>query len=333
MNVREQTQKFESMMLSPFACLSADTAGRARPEQECPIRTPFQRDRDRIVHCKSYRRLMHKTQVFFYPVGDHYRTRLTHTIEVSQIARTIARALRLNEDLTEAIAQGHDLGHTPFAHAGETALRNIMGSFNHNEQSLRVVERLEKGGQGLNLCAEVRDGILCHRSHLKAKTLEGVVVRYADKIAYLNHDIEDAMRAGCCRMSRPFRFRCGKCWERIAPPVLRCWYPIWWSSRREKRRSACPSRCSRRTMSFAILCLRRFIAPKQRTKNRRSCYILEGLYRYYEKNPDSLPEEYRIIADEEGKERAVCDYISGMSDRFAVRSFEELFVPKSWSVG
>lgn len=331
MNVREQTQKFESMMLSPFACLSADTAGRARPEQECPIRTPFQRDRDRIVHCKSYRRLMHKTQVFFYPVGDHYRTRLTHTIEVSQIARTIARALRLNEDLTEAIAQGHDLGHTPFAHAGETALRNIMGSFNHNEQSLRVVERLEKGGQGLNLCSEVRDGILCHRSHLKAKTLEGVVVRYADKIAYLNHDIEDAMRAGLLPNEQAIplsvrevlgengssRFTVlvsdlveqsqGKAEISMSEPVLKAYNEL-------------------RDFMFAAV-----YRSKAKDEEQKVMYILEGLYRYYEKNPDSLPEEYRIIADEEGKERAVCDYISGMSDRFAVRSFEDLFIPRSWA--
>ena len=197
MTVREQTQQQEAQYLSARAVLSQRTKGRERPEEEDPIRTPFQRDRDRIIHCKSFRRLMHKTQVFLSPEGDHYRTRLTHTLEVAQIARTIARALRLNEDLTEAIALGHDLGHTPFGHAGERALNEICpGGYKHYLQSVRVVERLENGGRGLNLCWEVRDGIRCHTSGQEAATLEGRLVRFSDKIAYMNHDVDDAVRAG-----------------------------------------------------------------------------------------------------------------------------------------
>ena len=197
MTVREETQRLEEEMLAPCAALSAKTRGRARPEEECVLRTPYQRDRDRVIHCKSFRRLKHKTQVFLSPEGDHYRTRLTHTLEVSQIARTIARALRLNEDLTEAVALAHDLGHTPFGHAGERALNALMpGGFRHFEQSVRVVDRLEKEGRGLNLTYEVRNGILCHTTGLEAETAEGRIIRWADKIAYINHDIDDAIRAG-----------------------------------------------------------------------------------------------------------------------------------------
>ena len=197
MTVREMTQQFEREMLSPYAMLSSETKGRRRPEEECPLRTPFQRDRDRVIHCNAFRRLKHKTQVFLSPEGDHYRTRLTHTLEVSQIARTIAVALRLNENLTEAIALAHDLGHTPFGHAGERALDSLSPhGFHHYEQSVRVVDLLEKDGQGLNLCYEVRDGILHHTKAPDAATLEGRIVLYADRIAYINHDIDDAMRAG-----------------------------------------------------------------------------------------------------------------------------------------
>lgn len=197
MTVMERIQEAEKRNLAPYASLSSQTRGRDRPEAESELRTPYQRDRDRIIHCKSFRRLKHKTQVFLSPEGDHYRTRLTHTLEVSQIARTIARALMLNEDLTEAIALGHDLGHTPFGHAGERSLNELVpGGFRHYEQSVRVVEKLEKNGQGLNLTWEVRDGILCHTCGTQARTLEGRVVRLADRIAYINHDIDDAKRAG-----------------------------------------------------------------------------------------------------------------------------------------
>ena len=203
MNVRERTQQIEEQILSPYASLSRNTKGRDRPEEECDLRTPYQRDRDRIIHCKAFRRLKRKTQVFLSPEGDHYRTRLTHTLEVAQIARTIARALRLNEDLTEAISLGHDLGHTPFGHAGERALNEIFpGGFRHYEQSVRVVEKLEKNGLGLNLTKEVRDGILHHTHGQEASTLEGQIVRYADRIAYINHDIDDAERAGVLEESQ-----------------------------------------------------------------------------------------------------------------------------------
>ena len=197
MSLREMTEALEAQHLSPYAALASRSRGRQRPLEPCEIRTCYQRDVDRIVHCKAFRRLMHKTQVFLQPEGDHYRTRMTHTLEVARIARTIARGLQLNEDLTEAIALGHDLGHTPFGHAGERVLDEILpGGFRHNEQSLRVVERLEQEGEGLNLCYEVRRGILCHTGPDKAETLEGQIVRLADKIAYINHDIDDAMRGG-----------------------------------------------------------------------------------------------------------------------------------------
>ena len=200
MNIREEMEKMEKEILSPFACCSVDSLGRDLPEEEDDIRTIFQRDRDRILHSKAFRRLKHKTQVFIQPEGDHYRTRLTHTLEVSQIARSIAKALRLNEDLTEAIALGHDLGHTPFGHAGERALNKLCsGGFSHVDQSIRIVEILEKNGKGLNLSKEVRDGIQNHRSSGKPKTLEGQAVRFADKIAYLNHDVDDGIRAGLFR--------------------------------------------------------------------------------------------------------------------------------------
>lgn len=197
LSIREETQRIERETLSPYAALSENTRGRVRETAACAIRTPYQRDRDRVIHCKAFRRLKHKTQVFLSPEGDHYRTRLTHTLEVSQIARTIARALRLNEDLTEAVALGHDLGHTPFGHAGERALNTLMpGGFRHYEQSVRVVERLENDGRGLNLTFEVRDGIRCHTAGREAVTMEGRIIRWADKIAYMNHDIDDAIRAG-----------------------------------------------------------------------------------------------------------------------------------------
>lgn len=319
-------------MLSPYAQLSENSAGRSQPEEECPFRTPFQRDRDRIVHSKAYRRMMHKTQVFLYPVGDHYRTRLTHTQEVSQVARTIARALRLNEDLTEAIAQGHDLGHTPFGHAGEAVLNSLIGHFAHNEQSLRVVEKLEKDGRGLNLCQEVRNGILCHRSHLKAQKLEGRVVCYADKIAYLNHDIEDAVRAGILsEQSLPQSVRevlgsdpSGRFLVMISDLVEQ-------SAGKDEIRMSQPVRNAYEQLR-AFMFEKVYLNPQAKAEESKVAYILEGLYRFYLEHPDRLPEEYRQIMEEEGSTRAVCDYISGMSDRFAVSQFHELFIPKSWSI-
>lgn len=332
MNIRQTTQQTERLILSRYAVLSENTVGRRRPEQECEIRTPFQRDRDRIVHSKAYRRLMHKTQMFFYPVGDHYRTRLTHTQEVSQIARTIARALRLNEDLTEAIALGHDLGHTPFGHAGEAVLNEILGHFAHNEQSLRVVDVLEKDGAGLNLCGEVRDGILCHRSGMKPSTLEGVVVRYADKIAYLNHDIEDAVRGDILRedaiplsvqqvlgsdRSARFQVLVG---DLIAHSLD--------SDRIQMSEEVQKAYNELRAFMFAEV----YLNSRAKAEEQKVKHVLEELYVHYMAHADRLPEEYCHILEREGRARAVCDYISGMSDRFAVAQFEELFIPKSWNV-
>ena len=227
MTIREQTQQLERQTLAPWAAFSQETRGRQRPEEECEMRTPYQRDRDRIIHCKSFRRLKHKTQVFLSPEGDHYRTRLTHTLEVAQIARTIARALRLNEDLTEAVALAHDLGHTPFGHAGERALNALLPhGFRHYEQSLRVVERLEKEGRGLNLTYEVRNGVLCHTTGLEADTAEGRIIRWADKIAYINHDIDDAIRAGVLRRTSPGPSP--RCWgiprQSASPPSSARWW-------------------------------------------------------------------------------------------------------------
>ena len=217
--IREQFEKTEEQTLSRFACLSAKTRGRMRPEEKCTVRTDFQRDRDRIIHCKSFRRLKHKTQVFLSPEGDHYRTRLTHTLEVSQIARTIARALRLNEDLTEAISLAHDLGHTPFGHAGERALNGIVpGGFHHYEQSVRVVDILEKNGRGLNLTYETRNGILCHTKGREADTMEGRIVRIADRIAYMNHDIDDAVRAGVIKDTDIPKDKWLKALEKVVKP-------------------------------------------------------------------------------------------------------------------
>ncbi len=263
---RTVTEEIENLTLSPYACKSTATKGRKVYEPPCDIRTDFQRDRDRIIHCNSFRRLKHKTQVFLIPKSDHYRTRLTHTLEVSQIARTIARALRLNEDLTEAIALGHDLGHTPFGHDGERTLDQLVPDhFRHYEQSKRVVEVIEKNGQGLNLTSEVIDGILCH-TNATAKTLEGQVVKFSDKIAYINHDIEDAIRGGVLRQED---------------------------------------------------------LPKGP--------IDEYLYKYFIGSPEKMPELYVGFAKEYGLERAVCDFISGMTDDFAVDYFKELCIPKSWS--
>ena len=334
MTIRERTEEIESKVLSPHAALSARTRGRERSEEECPIRTAYQRDRDRIIHCNAYRRLMHKTQVFLSPQGDHYRTRLTHTQEVSQIARTIARALRLNEDLTEAIAQGHDLGHTPFGHAGEAMLNQLYsGGFSHSEQSVRVVQRLEKGGQGLNLTYEVLDGIR-HHSHSQgggqACTLEGRVVRFADKIAYMNHDIDDAIRAGILSESdlpREVTDVLGNSKsQRITSFVL----SIVQNSGEEIRMDpACEK---------AYIGLREFLFqsvytnPKAKGEEVKAKEVVKRLYEYFTANPHKLPEDYQTIVREEGADRAACDYISGMSDRYCVTIFKELFIPRSWGL-
>lgn len=333
MNIREMLEEQESLTLSPYAALAKNTAGRDRPEEKCDMRTDYQRDRDRILHCKSFRRLKHKTQVFLAPEGDHYRTRLTHTLEVAQIARTISRALRLNEDLTEAIALGHDLGHTPFGHAGEDALDSVCSEgFAHYKQSVRVVEVLEKKGEGLNLTKEVRDGILNHRTSGHPATLEGQVVRLSDKIAYINHDIDDAIRAGLMTeeslpadltdiLGHSVRERLNL----LIHDVIRNSLDkpqIIMSSDVEQAMKAL------RVYMFENL----YLNPIPKREDRKAKNLLKELFGYYMDRPEELGEEYRQMMEfcGEPKERVVCDYIAGMSDSYAIALFEELFVPQGW---
>ena len=333
MTLREQTQRREDSLLSPFACRSAQSRGRARQEKECDIRTPFQRDIDRIVYSKAFRRLKHKTQVFLQPEGDHYRTRMTHTLEVSRIARTIARALDLNEDLTEAIALGHDLGHTPFGHAGERILAQLMPEgFAHYQQSVRVVDRLEKNGQGLNLTWEVRKVILCHTKGTPSATLEGQLVRLADHIAYINHDIEDALRGGVIfpmdiplEVSNVLGFTHG---DRINTLVHDA---ITASQGQDHIVQSHP-------VEEAMLALKDFMFasvytnPLAKGEEGKAQNMLQALFQYYQGNPDELPSDFQTIRLEDGVDRAVCDYIAGMTDPFAVEKYKELFIPKGWTV-
>ncbi|HIU32393.1 MAG TPA: deoxyguanosinetriphosphate triphosphohydrolase [Candidatus Caccousia avistercoris] len=331
MTVMERIQQTEKAYLSPCAALSSQTRGRDRPEEESELRTPYQRDRDRIIHCKSFRRLKHKTQVFLSPEGDHYRTRLTHTLEVAQIARTIARALRLNEDLTEAVALGHDLGHTPFGHAGERSLNQLVpGGFRHYEQSVRVVEKLEKDGQGLNLTWEVRNGILCHTRGTEASTLEGRVVRLADRIAYINHDIDDAVRAGVlAEESIPGEITAvlghSKS-KRIDTLVLSA-----------VRNSTGEGIALAEDVQRAFDLLHEFmyqsvyLNPNAKREEKKVPALMETLYNYL-RRPEHLPAHLQTVAEEEGCERAACDYIAGMTDHYAVQLFQHLFIPKSWNL-
>ena len=331
--LRESTEELEQQTLSPYAALATATKGRLRPISPCAIRTCYQRDIDRIVHSKSFRRLMHKTQVFLQPEGDHYRTRMTHTLEVARIARTIARGLRLNEDLTEAIALGHDLGHTPFGHAGERILNEILpGGFRHNEQSLRVVDRLENGGDGLNLCYEVRRGILCHTGPDRAETLEGQVVRLSDKIAYINHDIDDAMRGGIIYpldipldISQVLGFDHSGRINTLVGDVIRA------SQGKDKicQSEACGSAMARlRAFMFEAV----YHNPIAKGEESKAQDMIARLFEYYQKDPDKLPPDYQDIRMREGVDRAVCDYIAGMTDKYAVEKYCEAYVPMAWSV-
>ena len=333
MTVRERTEQIERETLSPYACRSAESRGRARPLERCPMRTDFQRDIDRIVHCKAFRRLKHKTQVFLEPEGDHYRTRMTHTLEVSRIAQTIARGLRLNEDLTEAAALGHDLGHTPFGHAGERILNEIMpGGFEHNVQSLRVVERLENGGAGLNLTWEVRNAILCHTGDDAADTLEGRIIRLADQIAYINHDIDDAIRGGIIfpmdiplSASQLLGFTHGERIDALVTDIIR---------ESEGRNAVRQSEECRK----AMVELREFMFravyynPVAKGEESKAQDMIRRLYDYYRRYPDKLPAEFQEIRLMEGEERAVCDYIAGMTDKYAVEQFGDIAIPKAWTV-
>ena len=332
MNVREQTQTIERLTLSRYAALSENSRGRSRPEPEDPMRPCYQRDRDRILHCKAFRRLKQKTQVFLSPEGDHYRTRLTHTLEVSQIARTIARALRLNEDLTEAIALGHDLGHTPFGHAGERALNRLCpGGFTHYRQSLRVVEYLEKDGKGLNLTWEVRNGIVTHTSGEWARTLEGQTVRYADHIAFLNHDIEDALSAGVLSNDAlpPDAVRVlGKTKsQRITTMITDL---VANSADGEMHFSPNVEDAYHLLKDFMYSTV--YVDKQAKREEKKVDKVVEELYARLCDDPSLMPNFYMQIAYKEGIDRAVVDYISGMSDHFAIRLFEDWLVPQKWHV-
>ena len=335
MSIRENLERMEEISLSPFATLSVNSRGRDREEPQCDIRPVFQRDRDRILHCKSFRRLKHKTQVFLSPKGDHYRTRLTHTLEVSQNARTIAKALRLNEDLVEAIALGHDLGHTPFGHAGERILNELCDEgYRHNEQSVRIVEKLEKDGKGLNLTWEVRDGILNHQTSMMPHTLEGKIVRLSDKIAYINHDIDDAIRAKV--MS-----------EEDIPLEIR---KVLGMTTKERLNTLIHNIIMNsmgkndivmsEEIGGAMQDLRKFMFQKVYTnpaakgEEAKAERLLCELYAHYMGHIDILPEQYqRMHSEGEKKERVVCDYISGMTDQYAVAKYREFFLPKAWEIG
>lgn len=333
MNIRETREAWEAQYLSPYASLSSKTQGRDMPEPLCDIRPDYQRDRDRILHCKAFRRLKHKTQVFLSPEGDHYRTRLTHTLEVSQIARTIARSLRLNEDLTEAIALGHDLGHTPFGHSGERILNQLCSSgFAHYVQSVRVVEVLEKDGKGLNLTKEVRDGILNHRTSGHPSTLEGCVVRLSDKIAYINHDIDDAIRAKIFSEEEIPSQYTDILGHSVRERLNTMIHDIIYQSMDQPQIVMSPG------MEEAMQGLRSWLfehvykndIPK--AEEGRAQQLIVSLYKYYMEHVIELPEEYLLMMVQKGeeKERVVCDYIAGMSDSYAIDRFEQLFVPKAW---
>lgn len=329
MTIREQLEAREHDILSPWATFADESAGREREMQPCPYRTCFQRDRDRILHSKAFRRLSNKTQVFISPEGDHYRARLTHTLEVAQIARTIARALGLNEDLTEAIALGHDLGHTPFGHAGESALDEVCPQgFRHNEQSLRLVDLLEN----LNLTREVRSGIVCHTGPRKAATPEGRIIHFADRIAYINHDIDDAVRGGIIR-------------ESDIPAHLRTRLGASHGTRIDTLVTAmidyglqyCEIGMDR-AVHDDMMELRQFMfehvyrSPEVRHEETRTRTMLQSLYRYFAEHPDEMPDDYFVLMTKgEPLERVVCDYVASMTDRYSIAVFRRLFIPNSWS--
>lgn len=333
MDCKEIRYAMERDYLSPHAALSEKTRGRRRPEDPCPIRTDYQRDRDRILHCNSFRRLKHKTQVFLAPQGDHYRTRLTHTLEVSQIARTIARALNLNEDLTEAIALGHDLGHTPFGHAGERALNRICPfPFYHHLQSVRVTDVLERNGKGLNLTYEVRNGIVCHSSgggEAQAVTLEGRIVRLSDKVAYINHDIEDAVRAEVLSEGDlPFEavYVLGRSKSERLTTIIRS---VVENSSDDIKMDPEVEKAHNSLRSFMFEYV--YTNPVAKGQESKAEALVEKLYGYYLKNLDKLPEFYRSLMEKFPRERVICDYIAGMTDQYAVNQYEALFIPKFWS--
>lgn len=332
--IREMLEQEELSRLSPKAAKAAESRGRLRPgSSESDVRTCYQRDMDRIIHSKAFRRLMHKTQVFLKPEGDHYRTRMTHTLEVARIARTIARSLRLNEDLTEAAALGHDLGHTPFGHAGESALSDVMGvRFCHNEQSLRVVDTLEKNGDGLNLTYETRMGILGHTGDFIPETQEGQIIRLSDRIAYINHDIDDAMRAGILSNADIPRSISGVLGEthkeRINTLVENVIYTSMVTGEIGMEESV--SRAMQELREFMFE--RVYRNPVAKGEESKAKIIIQQLYKYYIQHPEKLPADFLPQLDFEGMPRTVCDYIAGMTDNYAVFKYSEIFIPQGWQV-
>ena len=334
MNLHQWMDEGETLLLSPVATRSSASRGREHPMEPCPLRSEFQRDRDRIIHCQSFRRLMYKTQVFLAPAGDHYRTRLTHTLEVTQIARTMARALRLNEDLTEAAALGHDLGHTPFGHAGEDALTRCYDpDFAHYRQSLRVVETLEKNGRGLNLTWEVRDAIVNHTGSSVASTPEGQLIKFADRIAYINHDIDDAIRAGILNREDIPTSLTSVLGETHGERINTMVTSVVAASRDCATVTMTPDVQAATNDLRAFLFERVYLNPKAKAEETKAKEVVYALFTHFVTYPDKLPDRYRLrigTAEGETVERAVADFISGMTDRYAIEAYQERFVPRVW---
>ena len=334
MNLHQWMDERETLLLSPVATRSSASRGREHPMEPCPLRSEFQRDRDRIIHCQSFRRLMYKTQVFLAPAGDHYRTRLTHTLEVTQIARTMARALRLNEDLTEAAALGHDLGHTPFGHAGEDALTRCYDpDFAHYRQSLRVVKTLEKNGRGLNLTWEVRDAIVNHTGSSVASTPEGQLIKFADRIAYINHDIDDAIRAGILNHEDIPTSLTSVLGETHGERINTMVASVVTASRDCATVTMTPDVQAATNDLRAFLFERVYLNPKAKAEETKAKEVVYALFTHYVTNPERLPERYKTrigTAEGETVERAVADFISGMTDRYAIETYQERFVPRVW---
>ena len=332
MNIRERLEQEEKELLSPYASFSADSKGRLKEEEQCDIRPVFQRDRDRILYCKAFRRLKDKTQVFLTPEGDHYRTRLTHTLEVSQNARTIAKALRLNEDLVEAIALGHDLGHTPFGHAGERALNEVCPlGFKHNVQSLRTVDVLEKDGQGLNLTIETRDGILNHQTASMPFTLEGQIVRLSDKIAYFHHDMDDAVRGGILKES-DLPKSIGEVIGYTAAQRLDHFIHDIITFSKDKNTIGMSEETEKAMKELRAFMFEHVYNNKRaKSEEGKAENLVITLYQYYLNHFDLIPDELKVLCDKgDPKEQVVCDYISAMTDRFAIATYEEIYIPKCW---
>ena len=331
LSVKDLTFKKEDAFLSPYAVKSKETKGRLKFEEPCPMRTDFQRDRDRIIYSRAFIRLKNKTQVFFSPEGDHYMTRLTHTLDVSQIARSISRALALNEDLTEAIALGHDLGHTPFGHAGERVLGRLNpNGFKHNEQSLRVVDVLEKNGQGLNLTYEVRDGILNHKTGTTPNTLEGQVVSISDRIAYLNHDVDDAIRAGIIKAldlpSSVKKYLGETSRERINVMINSAYENS--LNKPEITLSVEVDEAMKELRAFMFDKV--YMMPTAKKEEERAGHMISSMYEYFKENPLKLPENYQKLLDSYSIETVICDYLSSMTDRYAISAFTQIFIPQSF---